>query len=217
MPSNIISSYSVFSQKFPDLQKSSSNKARLEALKTYFGSGGVISVGTKKGAWPKLIYPSPRKLELQIKEISSLRKVFLKKQQDWEKEFNDAKVYHIKHNITKFSDPLYWKHIAKCAINRDYKEDSEAVSLPVHLVGDSRWKPMIKMFVTDIEYRKQLTETVQNSIVYEKDRKVARYANELQAFRMGVSNKKIDTIKEKVSQLDAKINALKQIQKWAKE
>jgi hypothetical protein len=84
-------------------------------------------------------------------------------------------------------------------------------------VGDPRWKPMVKMFVNDIEYRKQLTETVTTSIVYKKDKKVARYADELKDFRMGASNRQMDDLQKKLDHISATEKALKEIQRWARE
>jgi len=84
-------------------------------------------------------------------------------------------------------------------------------------VGDDRWKPMVKMFVNDLDYRKQLAETVDKSIVYRKNKKVAQYADELKDFRMGVSDKQIKDLTKKINKLNKIEVALKELQKWAKE
>ena len=215
MPANIVSSFKAFSEKF-DVKKNKPSP-RAEALKKYFERGGVISVGRAEKGWPKLIYPSPRRIRSQIKELNELKQLYVKKQSNWEKSFNDARIYHIRNNILKYSEPLYWKHIAKCATNKDYKNDANLVKLPIHLVPDSRWKPMIRMFVNDVEYRKNLVETVQNSIVYKKDKKVAKYADILQAFRMDISSKKVDSLKKKIDYLDSEIKTLETMLEWAKE
>ncbi len=215
MPANIMSSFKAFSEKFGVKKKDKGPRA--EALKKYFEKGGVISVGKADKDWPRLIYPSPLRIRSQIKELNELKQQYVKKQSSWEKSFNDAKIYHLRNNILKYSEPLYWKHIAKCTTNKDYKNDTALVKLPIHLVPDPRWKPMIRMFVNDVEYRKNLVETVQNSIVYKKDKKVAKYANILQAFRMDISSKKIDSLKKKIDYLDNKIKTLETMLEWAKE
>ena len=91
------------------------------------------------------------------------------------------------------------------------------VKLPAHLVGDDKWKPMVKMFVNDIDYRKQLSETVDKSIVYKNNKKVAQYADELKDFRMGVSDKQIKDLDKKIAKINELEVALKELQKWAKE
>lgn len=217
MGSRIVSSFEKFQKEFNGLADDAQNTERLEALKNYFKSGGVVSLSKKPSGWPKLVYPSPRKVEEHLKEAENLKSIFVKKHGDWEAKQRNAQIYFLKNEVLKLSEPLYWKHLGKMIFDRDYKEDARQVKLPANLIADKRWRPMIKTFVNDVEYRKQLVETVQHSIVYEKNKEVAVYAKELQDFRQNVSVKKIDQIKEKISELENQINTLKIIQKWAKE
>ncbi|HIH09177.1 MAG TPA: hypothetical protein HA254_00750 [Candidatus Diapherotrites archaeon] len=217
MAKNIISSYSVFQERF-QIPEGRENAERLEALKKYFSRGGVINAIKVKGAlWPKLIYPTPLRLDFQIKEIGALRENYSKKEKDWKEKNASAKSYHKRHQILKFSEPLYWKHVTKALTDKDYKEDAQKVVLPVHLSADPKWKPMIKMFVNDLEYRKNLVETVQTSIVYKKDRKVAKYADVLQELRTEISGTKMGELGKKIGQIESDLNALKVIRKWAAE
>jgi len=211
----IISSFDKFSKVCKGLAFEK-NPERVSALKHYFSKGGVIQISPGKNGWPKLIYPSPARLKQQINEVSALKGDFEKKQSDWRKKYFEASVYHITHNVKKLKEPLYWQHLAKAAADPDYRNDAAIVKLPVHLVADKRWKPMIKMFVTDLEYRKQLTETVQNSIVYKKDPRVAKFADTLQNFRMDESTKKIEFFQKKIDSLDQDISALNELLKWSK-
>ena len=155
--------------------------------------------------------------KLMLKELNELRSVYGGKLKDWNKKLRDAQNYHSKNQILKFSEPIYWKHVAKSLSDPDYKADSGNVDLPVHLVADPKWKPMIKMFVNDLEYRKNLVETVQNSIVYKKEKKVAKYADVLQDFRSEMSNSKIDQLTKKIEKLNLEIASLEAVRKWAKE
>lgn len=212
----VISSFEKFAEQFP-ATATDKDSARIAALKSYFARGGVISIGKSENAWPRLVYPSPLRVKQQMAAINSVRGNYLGKKKDWERQSQQAKTYEIRCNLLKFSSPLYWKHTAKCLIDADYRSDTDQVKLPVHLVNDKRWEPMVREFVSDIEYRKQLVETVQNSIVYSKGRKVARYAKELQAFRIDISDKKIAEIGKKISELDAQIKTLQAILVWARE
>ena len=212
MASNIISSIKAFDGVF-EVPKDS----RYEALEKYFARGGVINAVKTSKTWPKLIYPSPLRIEVQLKELNELKSVYDGKLRDWTKKLNDAKNYHAKNQLLKFSEPIYWKHVAKSLSDPDYKSDSGSVELPVHLVADPKWKPMIKMFVNDLEYRKNLVETVQNSIVYKKERRVAQYADVLQDFRSEMSTTKIEQISKKVEKLNIEIASLEAVRKWAKE
>lgn len=216
MASHIISSFVKFSEQFSEQPfLADESDERIAALKNYFKSGGVISIGRSRGDWPKLIYPPPRRLKQQIKELQTLKDKFVGQKKKWVRTHSAAENYHLVNNVKKLAEPLYWKHIAKYATDFDYREDAKAVNLPAHLVADPRWKPMVKMFINDIEYRKNLTETVQNSIVYKKDKRVAKYANELQTFRMERSSNEIEMLNKKIGNLDGQINTLDVIMKWA--
>jgi len=212
MASNVVSSIHSFDEKF-EVPKDE----RYDALEKYFSRGGVISTVNSSKTWPKLTYPSPLRVDVQIKELEELKAVYVKKVKDWQDKLSKAKSYHQRHQLLKFSEPLYWKHVAKQITDPDYRNDSKDVSLPVHLVADPKWKPMVKMFVSDLEYRKNLVETVQNSVVYKNDKKVGKYADVLQDFRSEISTSKIDELSKKVDKLDEEIKSLQMIKKWAKE
>jgi len=76
---------------------------------------------------------------------------------------------------------------------------------------------MVKMFVNDIEYRKQLAETVNTSIVYKNNKRVAQFADDVQDFRIDASSKQVKELEEKLAEIDETVKALKEMQKWAKE
>jgi len=210
----VISDLGVFEKDFPDLPQEG---ARMEAIKTYFSVGGVIKIYDSEKDWPKLAYPSFFVLDKKLKELNQKKGIYEKKLKTWNKQHNAASQYHKRHQLKKLKEPLYWKHMAKMTLNKDYKKDANSVKLPAHLVGDDKWKPMVKMFVNDLDYRKQLSETVSKSIVYRKNKKVAQYADELKDFRMGVSDKQIKDLTKKISKLDMIEVALRELQKWAKE
>ncbi|MDD3083718.1 MAG: hypothetical protein PHP82_01720 [Candidatus ainarchaeum sp.] len=210
---NVFSNIESFKKKFSKIPKGE----RLEALKVYFNSNGVIRAYTSEKDWPKLTYPNYFVLEKKLNELKSKRNLFEKNLASWEKKYSQAENYHRNNQIKKLKEPLYWKHKAKMIVDPDYRKDSEQVKLPVHLVSDDKWKPMVKMFVNDLDYRKQLAETVRESIVYKKDKKVAKYADELKDFRMKTSNKQVEELEKKIKKIEELEKSLKEIQKWAKE
>jgi hypothetical protein len=217
MSKGILSSFNAFKEMFSENSFFTENSARVTALNNYFARGGVISVKKKSSGWPKLIYPSLARIKEQKKELINLKNKFEEKKSNWEKKKKNAENYHLIHNIKKFSNPLYWKHKAKCLTDKEYKNDAELVKLPVHLVCDSKWTPMVKTFVNDVEYRKQLTETVENSVVYKNNKKVGKYADELQEFRKNVSSKEITLLIQKINSLNLFLIALNELEAWAKE
>ena len=213
----IISSFHVLSQKFKAVS-SNSKDPRVAALQHYFHAGGVISVGSAdKEGWPELVYPSKPRLEEQLKEKNEFKELFSKKKNDWKKEFRDAQWYNVKNHAKKFADPLYWKHVQKSLTDKSYRDDVKRIQLPTQLVSDKRYRAMVDMFVNDIEYRKQLAETVENSIAYKDNKKVARYANELQAFRKKVSENRLKELEEKLDEVELDIQSIRVMLQWAKK
>jgi len=168
---NVFTTLENFEKKFPDLPE---NQARTNAIDIYLKHKGIIRAYESDKSWPKLTYPNIFILNKKLNELKSTKSLFQKNLSGWEKKYGQAKNYHKTNQLKKLKEPLYWKHKAKMLIDSDYRKDADQVKLPAHLVGDDKWKPMVKMFVNDLEYRKQLSETVRESIVYKKDKKVAK-------------------------------------------
>lgn len=211
----VISSIEQFQSDFPSLPE---DKDRKSALGRYFQIHGIVKViPGEKEKWPKLIYPNIAVLDSKIREAKEKKKIYFEKLNEWKMKHLSASMYHQVHQMKKFAEPVYWQHVAKSMTDADYRKDAESVKLPAHLVSDKKWKPMVKMFVNDIEYRKQLSETVTTSMVYKKDRKVAKFADDQQNFRLASSDKQIKELEEKIKELNETEVALKDLQKWAKE
>ena len=214
MKKGLVSSFEQLQKMLPAGLAIENEAARVAALKHYLSKGGVIHIAPSESGWPKLLYPTKAHLRKKIDETRALRAQYCKRLESWQHKFDGAKSYHQVHNIKKLKEPLYWKHIAKCAVDPDYRSDAGKVNLPVHLVADSRWKPMVKTFISDPDYRKQLVQTVDESIVYKNDKRVAQYADLLQGFRMEQSNRKIDELKQKLAALDADITSMQELARW---
>ncbi len=210
----VISSIVQFEKDFPTLSKEGERRI---ALCRYFSINGVVKVIPTDKEWPKLIYPNTGVLDFKLKESKEKKKIYLEKLNEWKMKHLSASMYHQVNQVKKFAEPVYWQHLAKSMTDADYRKDAKSVKLPAHLVADKKWKPMVKMFVNDIEYRKQLSETVTTSMVYKKDRKVAKFADDQQNFRLDSSDKQIKELEEKIKELDETEIALKELQKWAKE
>jgi hypothetical protein len=210
----VISSIIEFDKVFPNASKEGPRRV---ALERYLKINGVIKATDCGKEWPKLAYPNIAVIESKLKEIKERKKSFGGKLGEWKNQHLKAAMYHQVNHVKKLGQPIYWKHLAKSAIDADYRKDAESVKLPTHLVADKKWQPMVKMFVNDAEYRKQLTETVNTSIVYKDNKKVAQFADDLQGFRMGAADKQVNDLEEKLSELDETEKALREMQKWAKE
>lgn len=215
MKKDLVSSFEQLQKMLPANLAIENEAARVSSIKHYLSKGGVIHIATHESGWPKLLYPTKALLRKKIEETRSLRTQYYRRLESWQHKFDGAKSYHQVHNIKKLKEPLYWKHVAKCAIDADYRSDASKVNLPAHLVADSRWKPMVKTFISDTDYRKQLVQTVDESIVYKNDKRVAQYADQLQGFRMEQSDRKIVELKKKLEALDADITSMQELARWA--
>ena len=215
MRKEIVSSFDQLQKMLPPKLGSAVDSGRVSALQHYLSKGGVLHVVPSDADWPRMLYPTKKHLRKRIDDLRSLREQYSGRLSDWKKKFNDASSYRVVQNIKKLKEPLFWRHLAKCAIDRDYKTDSEKVHLPIDLVADKRWQPMVRIFLEDIDYRKQLVQTVDESIVYRKNKRVAQYADLLQGFRMQQSSRQIEELQRKIADLDADIAAIQEIARWA--
>ncbi len=210
----IISSFENFVNANPDLN-TESNSERANALKDYFAFGGFLSMLPSGNGWPKLIYPSKQRIIFQLNELDLSRKLFESKLNDWKKKNSEAKNYKKTIFFKKFAEPVYWKHLMKTMTDKEYKHSTERVKLPVDLVADKKYKAMIETFLNDTEYRRQLIEAFENSVVYKKDKKLAKHASHLQELRKEISETKIKELTAKLESINKNINCLKEIMKWA--
>ncbi len=215
MVKGIIGNFREFQRMLPKSIDSNSHLERLEAVKHYMSAGGVLSVSPNGSEWPGLVFPTKRHLSQKMGQLQALKQRYNERLGQWKGKNFEARVYHIANNMKKLKEPLYWQHLVKYTTDADYRTDSEKVKLPVHLVSDPKWRPMVKMFVSDTEYRKQLAETVETSIVYEKDRRVAKHASVLQEFRMQESERKVKELQKKLAEINSDIKALNVLLKWA--
>lgn len=215
---SIVSNLADFGKMFPVLVEKEKDSARLSALRRYFFRGGVINISSisKEGDWPEIVYPTQLRLKKLLGDVIVLKKNWLGKKAGWERQLNKAKMQDVTDEIMKFADPLFWKHLVKYYSNVDYKSDADAVKLPVRLVAEKRWRPMINMFVNDLDYRKQLTETVQKSVVYANDKRLAKYAEQLKSFRLEQSNRELGNVAKQFKEIDADIEMYKELLKWVK-
>jgi hypothetical protein len=215
----IVSNFETFSQKFPQLVQSQKDSKRMNALRRYFDQKMVISLGSmpSDGTWPEIAYPTKLKLKNDLARIEKSRSDVAKRHSEWTGTLNKAKLDGATVHLKKFVQPTYWKHLSKRATDSDYRADVNAVQLPVHLVSHKRYKPMVEMFVNSLDYRKQLTETVQNSIVYKDKKQLGRYAEELQELREQRSQHTVDQTKKSLGEFDADIEMYRELLNWAKK
>jgi hypothetical protein len=216
--SSTIPSINAFALQFPQLAEKAKDSRRWQMLERYFSRGGVVSIGSLPNGneWPEIIYPTRLKLGKDIVQLETQKKELEKKIGEWKNTKSQAQWKDVSNEVKKFTDPLYWKHMQKYFTNQDYRKDADTVKLPVKLVSEKRWKPMIEMFVKDLDYRKQLAETVETSVVYAKDKRVARFAELQRQFRLEQSEKNLAQLQKKLEEMGLDLAMLKEIEGWSK-
>ena len=216
---SIVSTFEAFKEKFPKLVEIQKDSRRMQCLKRYFNQHMVISLGSipKGDEWPEIVYPTKMKLKKDIERLEKSRAEVSKRHNEWKGTLNRAKLEGVTTQVKKFAEPAYWKHLGKMVSDADYRADANAIQLPVHLVGHKRYKPMVEMFVNNLDYRKQLTETVTNSVVYKDNKKLGRYAEELTKLRTVQSQKTVDQTKQDINVINEDIDMYKELMNWAKK
>ncbi len=213
MAREIIGNLEKFLENFPEVKEDSEKR---KALETYFKIGGIVSA-EKRGNSIRINYPDYLRLRKQLADIEKQIKLLESKRRFWEKRRFEAKIYDIKNKALMLASPIYWKHLQKCLVDEKYRRDAEAVKLPIEMVAEPKYKAMIEMFVNNEEYRKQLVETVNESIVYKRDKRIAKYAHILQKFRLETAKHNLDNINKKIEYLRNAKKAIEVIMKWLKE
>jgi len=175
----------------------------------------VDSEARKQGSF-QCYYPTYIRLQAQLGQLDKQVSFFTEKEKEWKKEFNTAKMSGIVSEVKKLTDRIYWKHLKKSLIDKEYRLAYNKVKIPTKLLADQKYRAMFEMFVENPAYRKQLTETVSTSIVYEKDPRVAKCVDSSREFRLKEIDKKLNGFKEKISALHETRNMLKSIQKIIK-
>lgn len=211
---HILSSYPAFVDTYKD-QPFLSDQKRTDALKRYFERGGVVKVTPNGSSWPKVIYPSSDRLNQQLRDVQQLKNQLVQKKQSWSNSHTAAKRHEITLQIKKVTDPLYWRHQVKKLTDADYRNDVEKTKIPMRLVSDTRYRPMVEMFINNIDYRKQLTETVETSVVY-RHSKIAQYAETRAGFREEVSKNQVDDLTEKLKEVELDLIMYQELLKWVK-
>ena len=187
------------------------NKGKIETLKEYIRQGGIIRIIISKDSFPVIIYPTKIRLGSMIKEKEQIVNEIQKKRNEWNARLNKAKNYHIVNSLKKFSNKTYWKHLAKAITDSGYRSDVKAVKLPLHLVSDERWEPMVRTFVEDDEYRRQMVETVENSLVYKKNKKLGGHAEKINESRGQEAQKNLDEVDKKLNALKNELNVMREM------
>lgn len=219
MDFKIITSFGEMEKYISNVNKLPENDCRLWAVKRYFERHrGIFYISVvkdrKQEYWPFLHYPTKKKLNTLIEETKQTLDYMKSAKGFWKKQYNRSKKNSFSSLVKKCAEPIYWQHYFNMLLNPVYKKAAKEVNLPIHLVSDSRWRGMLKMFVKNPEYREQLLETVRDSIVYAKDKRLAKHADLVKEFRENISKQKLSEADSVVLELNEDIRMARELLKW---
>ena len=219
MDFKIITSFVEMKKHISNVDELPENDRRLWAIKRYFEKHrGIFYISLVKGKkqpdWPFLHYPTKIKLNTLIEETNQTLDYMKSAKGFWKNQYNKSRSNTFSAIVKKYSEPIYWEHHVKMVVNPMYSDAAKELNIPIHLVSNPKWHGMLRMFVKNQEYREQLLDTVRESIVYAKDKRLAKHADLVKEFRMNISKQKLSETDSIVLELNDDIDMSRELLKW---
>jgi hypothetical protein len=186
------------------------NKDNKKYFEDFFKNRFLNISEDNKIMYPNKIYFKNKNKELKKKldELNKFKKFWLKKNKD-------AKNYYRNIENTKYFKKNYWKHKIKKLTNENYAQDIKNTKLTEKTLMDPEYKNLLNTFLLDPDYRKKLTDTVNNSIIYKKQ-KIGDISKKKQEFKIELSNNNIKKLNKEIEDIKFKIKTNKIILKTIK-
>jgi len=208
-----IGSFAEFKKLVPK-DAADAYSTRQEAVKTYLAMGGVTKF-EKTDGFPVLVYPTPKRLEDQIREAEDKISGWDKQLGDWSRRHKHLKTDKVTDLAKRAADPLYWEHRTKLVTDPAYRATYDLVRPPIHLLNREKWRRRLKLFIRSKEYRLRLHEARVSSI----GKKRAPMAEEVEArldFNRQMAKNELKKIEGKRNKLNKKLSAMKTLLSWSK-
>lgn len=187
---------------------------RQKAIDVYLAMGGVTKF-EKTDAFPRLVYPTPQRLDTQIHEAERKIKGLDKQIDAWHKRHKHLKTNKATDVAKRAADPLYWEHRAKLVADPAYRKTYELVRPPMHLLHREKWRKRLRMFIRSKEYRLRLHEARISKI----GKKRAPMTEEVEArldFNRKMASNELKKLEDKRKTIHEKLSAMKTLQTWIK-
>ncbi|RLG21976.1 hypothetical protein DRN74_01020 [Candidatus Micrarchaeota archaeon] len=184
-----------------------------KAITTYLEMGGVLKLNGQDNT--ELIYPNKRRILYQIEEIKKKRTYIDKQLRFFERKRRSFITNNFFTNASRFIDPLYWQHILKINLDKEYRKSVDIVDPPITLMRDKKWRKMIKMFVNNAEYRERLKEA-RTSIIGKRRSSVRENAEKSIRNNIEAIDARIKQLREERRKFSRRLRALNTLLSWAK-
>ncbi|MBN1160039.1 MAG: hypothetical protein JXA43_02250 [Candidatus Diapherotrites archaeon] len=210
-----VTDISAFEKLFPELSKEDRRGSKGWAIRKYLENRGIVKIDcTVSGDPVKLIYPDKLKLMNLIETSRNKREMIRGDLKKWKNRHSKAKNEKITLQAKKLTMSDYWKHKAKYTTDKAYRDSWNRVDMDTEIAAHDKYGAMFRMFVNNDEYRSKLVDTVENSVVYSKDKKLAKNVQVLREFKMNMSNTKIESYNKKITELNEYIKAMQTLSNW---
>jgi len=176
-----------------------------EATKLYSEAGGII-----KTDGDRLIFPDEERIVRQMSEALVRKNDLTMQIRFWQRHHRTLASDNVLDDAIRVTDPLFWEHLMKLAMEKDYRQSFEKVDLPMKYMRDEKYRRIIKAFVRDKEYRKKLVKAKTGFLGKASD-SIAESADKKRDFKRKMVRDKLDRLlgeREKVSKRVAILEAL---------
>jgi hypothetical protein len=182
-------------------------------MDTFLREGGILkSTGKIK---LELIYPSKDIVEKELAQLLPERSKVMEKIEQWHKIKKDSEEFIQNNKISKFAKGTFWKHKMKETFDKDYKEDFKKIKIPIEYIGDESMRKLMDEFINNKEYRQNLIETIESSIVY-RNKGIGEKVGKKLELQKEISKNKLDILRARKHKLDERINMYKTISRFIK-
>ncbi len=204
--SKTINNYDSFVQEY-NIEKNINDK---KCLDVFFKKRFLILENSR------IRYPTIRDINQKILELDENKQKLIKLKNFWKKELFLAKTYDQKIKYTKFIKKKFWQHKLKQITNKEYSDDVKNARLTDNTLLDPRYERLFDTFLTDYDYRKKLVDTVNKSLIY-KESDIGDHSKKKQKLKADNAKNMLDSISEKINQINLEIEANKIILKYLKK
>lgn len=181
------------------------------AMDTFLREGGILKTTGKTKL--ELIYPSKDIVDKELAELLPERTKVIEKIEQWHKIKKDSEEFIKNNKISKYIKGTFWKHKMKETFDKDYKEDFKKIKIPIEYIGDESMRKLMDEFINNKEYRQNLIETIESSIVY-RNKGIGEKVGKKLELQKEISKNKLDILRTRKHKLDERIQMYKTILKF---
>ena len=181
---------------------------REQAREAYLADGGIIRVDGER-----LIFPDKSRIMSQLEETTVRKESLTAQLRFWQRQHRPLAGGALEYAYAA-ADPLFWEHLFRMSTEKDYRKAFEKVDLPVKYMREEKYRKIIKAFVRDKQYRKNLV-SAKTSIVGKSGDSIKGAAEKGKEFKRKIIGDKIKAIREERSYFLQRESVLKALLDWS--